>query len=312
MKRLFLTIISFTFITGSFSQELKDTIPDSNRYYPGRAYLIAGTTIGIYAGVMYTLNEFWYKDFPRSSFHFFDDNSGWMQVDKAGHFFTGYFVGRWGIEVVRWSGAEENKAIWYGGLIGSAFLTSIEILDAYSAQWGASAGDFVANSAGSLLAIGQELAWKDQRIQIKFSWRPVTYPAYARSRAEYLYGTSFQERLVKDYNGQSYWLSVNVASFIHRKTSIPKWLNVSLGYSAEGLLGAESNIAVIQGKEVGDYSGIKRYRQYFLSLDVDLTKIPTKSKLLKSLFETFCFLKIPAPAIEFNSLGKVRFYPVYY
>ena len=33
-------------------------------------------------------------------------------------------------------------------------------------QWGASSGDLIANTFGSLLVIGQEVAWNDQKIQL--------------------------------------------------------------------------------------------------------------------------------------------------
>ena len=55
-----------------------------------------------------------------------------------------------------------------------------------------------------------------------------------------------------------------------------------------------------------------RYRQFFVSLDIDLTRIKTKSPFLKTLLFLFNTIKVPAPAIEFNTLGKVRFYPVYF
>src|SRR3712207_8632374 len=33
-------------------------------------------------------------------------------------------------------------------------------------------------------------------------------------RANDLYGSSFAERMIKDYNGQTYWLSANLKSFM--------------------------------------------------------------------------------------------------
>jgi hypothetical protein len=59
-------------------------------------------------------------------------------------------------------------------------------------------------------------------------------------------------------------------------------------------------------------SGFRPCRQFYLSLDVDLTRIRTNKSWLKTLFTVFSFIKIPAPAIEFNTLGEVRFHPVYY
>ncbi len=35
--------------------------------------------------------------------------------------------------------------------------------------------------------------------------------------------------MLKDYNGQTYWLSFNVASFLPTNSGFPYWLNMSLG-----------------------------------------------------------------------------------
>jgi hypothetical protein len=56
----------------------------------------------------------------------------------------------------------------------------------------------------------------------------------------------------------------------------------------------------------------ERYRRFMLSVDVDLTRIPTHSKFLKGVFTVLSFIKIPSPAIEYNTLGNFRFYPLYY
>ena len=42
------------------------------------------------------------------------------------------------------------------------------------------------------------------------------------------------------------------------------------------------------------------YSQFYLSLDIDLVKIKTKSKFLKSVFSVINFIKIPAPTLEIN------------
>jgi len=54
------------------------------------------------------------------------------------------------------------------------------------------------------------------------------------------------------------------------------------------------------------------YRQFYISFDLDLTKIETKSKFLKTLFTAINFIKIPAPAIEFTSNGKIKGHWIYY
>jgi hypothetical protein len=45
-------------------------------------------------------------------------------------------------------------------------------------------------------------------------------------------GSSLAEQMLKDYNGQTYWLSVNLHSFYKN----PKWLNLAIGYGANGML----------------------------------------------------------------------------
>lgn len=251
----------------------------------------------IYSGAMIGLNELWYKDYPRSSFHFFNDNNEWMQMDKVGHIYSSYYVGKLGMDALSWSGVSRKKVIWYGGMLGSFFLSTIEVLDAFSSEWGFSVGDIAANTLGSAMLIGQELAWNEQRVILKYSFRRTDYAKY---RPELL-GKNFQENMFKDYNGQTYWLSVNPSSFMNNNSRFPKWLNVAVGYGASGMLGGVTNPFIADEK--GNPVSFERYRQYYLSLDVDLTRIKTKSKFLTALFKTVNCLKFPAPAIEFNKNG---------
>lgn len=54
------------------------------------------------SGAMFGLNQLWYADYPKSNFHFINDNSDWMQKDKVGHFFYSYNIGRFGAEALNW------------------------------------------------------------------------------------------------------------------------------------------------------------------------------------------------------------------
>ena len=99
-------------------------------------------------------------------------------MDKVGHVTTSYYVGRVGMQLYKWSGVKRKKAIWYGGMLGSVYQSTIEVLDGYSSGWGFSWGDFTANTAGSLLFIGQELAWDEQRIVLKFSFMQSEYSKF--------------------------------------------------------------------------------------------------------------------------------------
>ena len=110
-----------------------------------------------YTVALVGLNQLWYADYPKSSFHFINDNEEWLQMDKMGHMSASYYTGVAGIKAYEWAGFSRKNTIWYGGMMGSIFLTVIEVLDGTSEQWGASSGDLIANTTGSLLAIGQAL-----------------------------------------------------------------------------------------------------------------------------------------------------------
>jgi hypothetical protein len=295
--RTHIILLIFLFPVVAYAQDTLRFFQPAPQFHKKRFVTVAATESALYAGSLIGLNALWYKDYPRSSFHFFNDNPEWLQMDKAGHVMTSYYIGRIGIGLFRWSGVEHKKAAWYGGLVGSAYQTTIEALDGYSAEWGFSAGDVLANTLGSAVVIGQELCWKEQRITLKFSFSPSDYARYRPS----LLGTTYTEKMLKDYNGQTYWASVNIHSFLRETSKFPRWLNVAVGYGAEGMTGGRFNPPYID--ESGNQLTFDRYRQYYLSLDLDLTKIRTRSYFLKTVFETFGFIKIPAPAVEFSKKG---------
>lgn len=246
------------------------------------------------------LHQIWYADYEKSSFQFKNDNNDWLQMDKAGHVFSAYHLGRMSAEMLNWSGVSKNDQLLYGSGYGFVFLTAVELFDAHSAEWGFSWGDVAANASGTALYVSQELIWNEQRIIPKFSFHTTKY---ADLRPELL-GKSVSEQILKDYNGQTYWLSANVYSFA-KTTKIPKWLNVAFGYGADGMISSNSNASNV----LFDY---ERNRQFYLSLDVDLSKIETKSHFLKTVFSLFNTIKIPAPTFEINGSGKVKGYLFYF
>ena len=250
-----------------------------------------------YAVSLIALNQLWYAEYPRSKFHFINDNKEWLQMDKMGHMSASYYSGVAGIKAYKWAGFSRKKAIWYGGMTGSVFLTIIEILDGTSKQWGASSGDLIANTTGSLLAIGQALRWNTQKIQLKYSYHPTDWAKINPGQL----GGSHVERALKDYNGQTYWITFNIKSLLNIESNImPNWLGFSLGYSGDAMT-----------QPFPKEDNVKRYRQYYMSLDVDLNKIKTKNKIANSILYTFGFLKFPMPTLELNN-SNVLFHPIYY
>lgn len=265
-----------------------------------RLPFVLSTTGSAFAGSLVGLNYLWYAEYPRSSFHFFNDNNEWMGMDKVGHAYTAYMTGSVCTDLLRWAGVKRKAAIWTGGTTGLMYLTTIELFDGFSEGWGFSWGDMIANVSGSALYITQQLLWDEQRFQFKFSYWP---SSYAKQRPNAL-GKNVVESILKDYNAQTYWLSCNIWSFLpHRnQRKFPKWLNIAVGYGANGMLGGSENPP--------NFAHVQRYHQFYLSLDVDLTKIETRSKAVRTLLKTLNFIKFPAPTIEFTTLPNepVRFH----
>ncbi len=270
-----------------------------------RRLLITGINVVGYGGSLVLLNEAWYKGYARSSFHTFDDSREWLQIDKAGHAWTAYNTGRASAALWEWAGLSHKKAVLTGGLSGAAYLTAIEFLDAYSAKWGWSWSDIGANIFGSGLFMSQELLWNEQRIQFKFSFHKNNYgDPQLEQRAASLFGKPLYERMLKDYNAQTYWLSANFKSFFPQ-SNLPAWLNIAVGYGADGMFGGfENKWLDNMGNEVSRYD-IKRNRQYYLAPDIDFTKIKTRSKFLRTSFSILNAFKFPAPAIELSK-GKLK------
>jgi hypothetical protein len=300
---IFFILLSVSFFSEATAQNKLDSFlkpSDSLNLQRRNSVLISETVLA--ASVLVGLNQIWYADYPRSSFHTINDNSEWLQMDKAGHVFSSYHLGNFGKSTLAWSGVSKKNQLIYGSTLGFAFLSVVEVMDGYSSNWGASLGDVGANAAGTALFISQELLWKEQRIVPKFSFH--TTP-YASARPNVL-GSSLSEQILKDYNGQTYWLSTNVHSFF-KGSKIPTWFNIAVGYGAEGMItGNEELVNTVFLPES------ERFRQFYFSFDADLTKIKTKSHLLKTVFEIFNTIKIPAPTFEISSRGDFKFHYFYF
>lgn len=281
---------------------LQDFLKPSDTLNSKRQNAVFISEAAVSAVALVGLNQLWYADYPRSNFHFINDNKDWKQMDKTGHFYSSYHLGRLGSEMLQWSGSSPKKQLIYGAGLGFAFLTAVELMDGFSSEWGASTGDVIANATGTAFYISQELLWKEQRIVPKFSFHTTRFAKY---RPEVL-GSSFSEQILKDYNGQTYWLSANLKSFF-KDSKIPKILNVAIGYGADGMLSGNGENSLIITNENQPIS-----RQFYLSLDVDLTKIETKSHFLKTLFSVFSVLKIPAPTLEYSGREGFRAHILYF
>ncbi len=275
-----------------------------------RLTLFTGTGVVAYSAALVGLNNLWYADYPRSSFHFFNDSREWLQVDKTGHIVTPYLEAFYIMHVLRWTGVERKPAAIYAGLTAFMLQNTIEVFDGFSAEWGASLSDVAANFLGAAVMTSQELIWREQRIRLKVLPHFQSYTeTELQQRADQLYGSSLIVKFLKDYNSINTWVSINPASFIKKQQRL-KWLNVAIGYGAGGMFGGYGNTWYDAAGNYHDRTDIQRYRKVFLSLDVDFTKIKTRSRTLKAIFGVLNIVKVPAPTIEFNTRGQVLFHPL--
>ncbi|SFP97642.1 DUF2279 domain-containing protein [Hymenobacter arizonensis] len=259
--------------------------------------LVGGSAVGY--GIIYTgLTTSWYTG-ERASMRWFNDWPEWKQLDKAGHFWGAFQISRGAVDMLRWAGLSEKKSIWYGSFVGFAIQSPLELLDARDPAYGASATDLAANFLGSAALLAQQLAWHDVRIMPKWSFH---LTPYARQRPNVL-GRSVPERWLKDYNGQTYWLCTDVGAFLKPGNRWPRWLQPAIGYSGQEM--------VYNDDAANRALGLNSYRQYFLSLDVDLRRIPTRSPLLKKVFYTLSIFHLPAPALQYNGRNGFRFHGLY-
>jgi len=272
-------------------QQDENNSPNINRR---KLSLVSAAHVIGYGTSLLVLNEAWYKDYPRSSFHFHNDWPQWMQMDKAGHVFSAYQLSRLGYYSFRWAGVDQKRSALWSSISGSLFLSTIEILDGFSKEWGASVPDFTANTLGSLLFAGQQIFWQEQKIILKYSYGN---SAEAKYRPDLL-GGNLPERILKDYNGMRIWVSANPASFLPSRDFLPPWFNVSFGYGAAGILGGISNPDVFDNILLPD---LIRHRRFFLSPDIDLSRINTPYPFLNKLLTTINIIKVPAPALEYNT-----------
>jgi len=305
MNRLILSLICvLILVPKAFGQQADSvTLPASPLNKKVLATAIITESV-VYVGSMAYLQFIWYQDQQRVPFHLYDDSKGYLQIDKMGHAYGAYLESYVCYEWLRKAGVSKNKALLFGGTMGLILQTPIEVFDGIYENWGFSWPDMAANAAGSALLIGQELLFDEQILRYKFSF---SRSPYADLSNGYL-GNNALESLFYDYNGHTYWLSANLNKFL-LKDKLPPWLNLAVGYSANGMYGEFSNLTSYRGVAIPP---TERYRQFLLSPDIDWTKIPTKSKFLKGVFQALNFIKLPAPALEINGLGQLKGYWVYF
>lgn len=279
-------------------------LPPSPTYRPDRLKKVVLAESLIFAATSIGLYFLWYKRYPKSRFHFIRDGQEWFQMDKFGHATTAYSIANMHYDLMRWSGVNRSSAINTSIITSLAYLSIIELMDGFSRDWGFSGGDMLANLSGAALFAGQQYAWGEQRIGMRFS----THLTPFAKQNPALLGNNYASRLMKDYNGHTYWLSANIGSFLPSGSRFPVWPNIAIGTGANGMIRANKKD---QEQTFSTLNSQERYRQWYLAPDAALYRIPATNGWNNSLY-MLQFMKLPAPAIEWNSKRKFKLHPIYY
>lgn len=325
MYRLYFPLI-LLFCLSSPASGQKQFLMPSDTFNQARFWACAGVGAGLYAGASVGLYHAWYKNYDLGPFRTFDDSGEWMGMDKAGHLMTAYTQADIAYRGLRWTGLRPGRSTLLAIGVGTVLQGTIEVMDGFSEKWGFSWYDIGFNTLGVGAFAAQQWAWGEQRIRFKMSnTRPKysTAPIFStdgaqqstlRERAYDLYGQRYAEAFLKDYNGQIIWASANLASFCGEDAPswLPPWLNLAAGYGASNMYGGYGNTWADEstGANFSAPAALQRQRQFYLSFDIDLKKIPFRKPWLRTACSLLNWIKIPSPSLELSPQGKVRFHPM--
>jgi hypothetical protein len=236
----------------------------------GGAAAVTVTAIHIYQ------RNAWWKD-QRTSFHFVNDNTYALNVDKAGHFYGGAISAWIGQKSLEWCGFSRDASVITGSILGALFELYVEFEDGFAKNWGFSPGDAYGDLIGAAWPLGQHYIPYMEHFQPKFSYFP--------SR-EMRNGTH-AGNMIDDYNGQTTWMGIHVHGLLpcSWRRYWPSWLALAVGVAARGI----------------DIPGAEKERIIILSLDYDMTKIlPGDSWFMTTLKQGLNYIHFPAPAIRIS------------
>lgn len=255
-------------------------------------YLVGGS--GSLTGLAYA----WYRESEQSRFHFFNDLDEWRGMDKFGHIYSAFQLTKYAKKTWEWAGYSSKKATVLSLIYAQSYMTMIEVLDGFSAQWGASIPDVLANFTGSAL-----LLWSAQQQHLGFNMKLSFKPSGLAQYRPSLLGKNTMEQVLKDYNAQNYWFSL----YDKQRKYFPKFIGIAFAYGAYGMTGGSGNALLNeQGNEVPQ---MKRLSRFSFSLDIQTNQIHTKYKGLNLFLDLFSVLKFPFPAVAYYSNGHFKFYP---
>src|SRR5665213_1512068 len=121
---VFLLFIAFTFPPALKAQKINEPelINSSSQFNSSRFTTVVISETALASIVTIGLQYLWYKKYPKSRFHFFNDNNEWLQMDKVGHATSAYNIAAVQYNLMRWSGVRTNSSIWIAGATALAYM----------------------------------------------------------------------------------------------------------------------------------------------------------------------------------------------
>ena len=290
-----LIIICFCFIQISVFGQFNESILRQNDTIKVnyKELALVGTIIPVtMTGVYIYLNNVWWRD-DRVPFHITDELELHyaLNLDKAGHFISSYFVSTVFCDVLQVTGLTKNQAVWGGAALSIINSGIVEVKDGLSPYWGFSKFDMLANTCGALLPV---LQYKYPFFQnIHFNWSyDFSHPSYYKSLPE-----RKDASFIDDYERQNFWITFDAArAFFPDKdhSKFPYFLDPAFGMSAQNL----------DGKGSGQY-------EWFLGLDINLSKLKFVDKPFEKVVSKYLyFYHWPEPALRLHP--QVTVYPITY
>lgn len=234
--------------------------------------MVGATTIG---GIIYAhglQDNLWWKG-TYSPFHL-NVKQDWtyaLGADKLGHMLTPYAASRIWSYGLRQCGFDSSTAIWIASGFALSYQSYVEIRDGFSADYGFSPADMVANVVGAGLPVVQHyVPWlRAVTLQISF------YPSQAFRDGAY-------GAIIDDYTSTTHWISFDMADVVPSSwTWYPGWLNLAIGHSVENVDGRGGGSHVV-----------------YLSLDWNLARISGLPQWLRDLASVLHVYHLPAPAVR--------------
>jgi hypothetical protein len=256
---------------------LSDFNPLERKVNEGELLGLGAVYLGVGIGVhIYQRNAWWSSE--RTSFHFQNDWSYALSLDKVGHFYAATFLAHLFTSGLEAGNIQSEPAAVYGSLAGLAFQLYVEIEDGFGAQWGFSPGDAYADVLGSGYSLAQYYYPFLKNFKFKFSY----YPSLKMREGLH------KGNAIDDDEGQKYWLSFRVKNLLPQTVSNywPSFLAVAVGMGVQNL----------DGNGGGQ-------RTFYIALDLDAEQIPLYGKGWQFLKNTLDYIHFPMPGIRISPTG---------